>query len=214
MRHAGAVTNLTGLELALIPAGTALVGVALGIAGNGYLDRQRERRAAKQQRDQAIAELLTATVDLISGVQAIRAAYLKQAKWRHYIRVSAVILAAIGTVLGSDGELTTEILRDWHKMAPGLDRLLAADRELDEKQRTAALDLTTVVLPRTVRFFAAVAALTLGPNKHIANAVRELTPAVTALLEVITARPSKYDRARHRAEKALAEFRAVADQRR
>jgi hypothetical protein len=71
-----------------------------------------------------------------------------------------------------------------------------------------------VVLPRTVRFFAAVAGLTLGPDKQIANAVRELTSAITALPEVITAKRRKYDRARHRAEKALAEFRAVADQRR
>jgi hypothetical protein len=31
------VTNVTALELALIPAGTALVGVALATAGNAYL---------------------------------------------------------------------------------------------------------------------------------------------------------------------------------
>jgi hypothetical protein len=208
------VTNLTGLELALIPAGTALVGVALGIAGNGYLDRQREQRAAKQLRDQAIAELLTASVDLISGVHAIRAAYFKRARWQPYIRVAAVILASVGTVLGKDGELNTEILRDWHRMAPGFDRILAADHDLDEKQRTAALDLTSVVLPRTVRFFAAATVLTLGPDKELANAVRDLTPAIAALLEVITARPRKYGSARHRAEKSLAEFRTVADQRR
>ena len=213
MRHAGAVSNLSGLELALIPAAAALVGVALGIAGNGYLDRQREKRAAKQQRDQAIGELLTATVDLLSGIQALRAAYLKQGGWRHYIRLSAVILAAAGAVLDRDGKLSTEILRDWHRMAPGLERILAADQELDEKQRTGALDMVTVVLPRTVRFYAAVAVLTLGPDKNIANAVRELTPAVTAVLEVITARPGKYQPVRNRAEKALGEFRAVADQR-
>ena len=211
MQNAG---PLTSLELALIPAGAALAGVTLGIFGNGYLDGLRERRAAKQQRDQAIAELLTATVDLITGIQAIRAAYLKQTPWRHYVRASAAILAAAGTVLGSEGELTPEILRDWHRMGPGLDRVLAADRELDEKQRTAALDMVTVVLPRTVRFYAAVAVLTLGPDKAIAAAVRELTPQVAALVEVITARQRKYDRARHRADSALGKFRAVADKRR
>jgi hypothetical protein len=67
---------------------------------------------------------------------------------------------------------------------------------------------------QTARFFAAVTVLTLGPDKQIVNAVRALTPAITALLEVITARPAKYGSARQRAEKALAEFRAVADQRR
>jgi len=116
-------------------------------------------------------------------------------------------------VLGPDGKLSTEILRDWHRMAPGLERILAADQELDEKQRTGALDMVAVVLPRTVRLYAAVAVLTLGPDKKIANAVRELTPAVTAVLEVITARPDKYQPVRNRAEKALGEFRAVADQR-
>jgi hypothetical protein len=75
MGQACAVTNVTGLELAIIPAGAALVGVVLGTVGNAYLDRRRDRRAACRERDQAIAELLTATVDLISGVQAVRAAY-------------------------------------------------------------------------------------------------------------------------------------------
>jgi hypothetical protein len=45
---------------------------------------------------------------------------------------------------------------------------------------------------QTARFFAAVTVLTLGPDKQIANAVRAPTPAITALLEVITARPAKY----------------------
>jgi hypothetical protein len=143
--------------------------------------------------------VLTASVDLISGVHAIRAAYFKRARWHPYIRAAAIVLAAAGTVLGRDGGLNTEILRDWHRTAPGFDRLLAADHDLDAKQRTAALDLSTVVLPRTVRFFAAVTVLTLGPDKQIANAVRELTPAIAALLEVITARPAKYGSARHRA---------------
>jgi hypothetical protein len=75
LRHAYAVVNVTGLELALIPAGAALVGVALGTAGNAYLDRLRDRRTAKRERDQAIAELLAATVDLTTGIQAVRAAY-------------------------------------------------------------------------------------------------------------------------------------------
>jgi hypothetical protein len=212
--YARAVTNLTSLEITLIPAAAALIGVALGIAGNGYLDRQRERRAARQLRDQAIAELLTSTVDLISGIQAIRAAYyVKQATWRHYVRLSATILAAAGSVLGSDGKLSAEILRDWHRLAPGFDRILAADRELDEKQRVAALDLTTVLLPRTVRFYAAVAVLTLGPDKMIAGAVREFTPKVAALTEMIAARQRQYDQARSTANRALETFRAAADRR-
>jgi antirestriction protein ArdC len=69
------------------------------------------------------------------------------------------------------------------------------------------------VTPRTARFYAAVAVLTLGFDIKIANAVRDLTPAVGALLEVIAADEKKYARARARAEKALGNFRTVADQR-
>ncbi len=71
-----------------------------------------------------------------------------------------------------------------------------------------------MLLPRTVRFYSAVAVLTLGSDKQIANAVRDLTPAVGRLMEVIGAKARTYERARARAEKALGRFRAVADQRR
>lgn len=110
-------------------------------------------------------------------------------------------------------KLTWDMLGDWSNLAPGLNRLLAADRELDDKQRTIALDLATVVAPRAVRFYAAVAVLTLGSDKKIADAVRELTPAVSSLLEVIAAKEKKYTQARARADKALAKFRTIADQR-
>jgi hypothetical protein len=95
----------------------------LGIAGNGYLDRKRERRHATQRRDQAIAELLTATVDLVSGIYALCAAYVKQGIWRQYIRVSVVILSAAGTALGPERRFSADVLRDWHRMVPGFDRI-------------------------------------------------------------------------------------------
>jgi hypothetical protein len=47
--------------------------------------------------------------------------------------------------------------------------------ELDDRQRTVALDLATMVTPRTARFYAAVATLTPGPDIKIAEAVRQLT---------------------------------------
>jgi hypothetical protein len=69
-------------------------------------------------------------------------------------------------------------------------------------------------VPRTVRFFAAVAELTLGDDGKIASAVRDLTPAVTWLLEVVAAKPRVYAQARGGAGKALGSFRTVADNRR
>jgi 4-hydroxybenzoate polyprenyltransferase len=54
----GGEGTVTNLELALIPALSALGGVALGIGRNAWLDRIRDRRAVRRQRDRAIAELL------------------------------------------------------------------------------------------------------------------------------------------------------------
>jgi hypothetical protein len=54
---------------------TAQVGVAVGIAGNGYLDHLRERQAAKRERDRVMVELLTATANLMTGVPTVRGAY-------------------------------------------------------------------------------------------------------------------------------------------
>lgn len=204
---------MTPLDLALISPVAALAGVALGIVGNGYLDRRRESRAAKRSRDQTIAELLTATVDLITSVQAVRTAYQQQTRSRHYIRVAALLLAAIGSMMTVGETLSWELLRDWRRMSPGLDRILAADRDLDDKQRTIALDIATIVGSRTARFYAVVAVLTLGQDRKIASAARDLTDAVGALLEVIGAKEKKYIKARGRAQKSLGEFRIIADQR-
>jgi hypothetical protein len=205
---------VTSLELALIPAGAALLGVALGTVGNTYRDRQKDQRAAKRERDQAIAELLTATADLVDGVQMLRAAYYRQHPgWRRNIRIGATQIVAAGLVMTRRDRFTWATLRDWHSLGPGFDRLLAADRELDEQQRTVALDLATVVAPRTVRFYAAVSVLTLGPDKNIADAVRELTPAVDALIGVIADSQKKYDGAHAQAKEALGRFRAIAGQR-
>lgn len=210
--HAAA-SSVTPLELALIPAIAALGGVALGIFGQGWLDRRRDRRAARQQRDQAIAEILTATVDLISSTQAIRAAY-DTSRWWAQFRTIAAIVTAINTAFASETSITRKTLLDWRKNAPLTERLLAIDQAQNASRRTTALDLNTVLLPRTSRFYAAVAVLTLGSDQKIAAAVRELTPAVTGLLDVITAGDRKYAKARRRAGKALGKFRDIADQRR
>lgn len=94
------------------------------------------------------------------------------------------------------------------------DRLLAALRDMDARQRLTVLDLSTLLLPRTTRYYSAIAVLTLGPDKEIARAVRKMAPAVGALLEVVMEKQRTYDRARRRAEKALGEFRDAADKRR
>lgn len=190
----------------------ALAGVALGIGGNAHLERLGERRAARRGQDQALAELLTATVDLLTGVQAVRAAYQQQTRWRHYIRTAATLVAAVGSTMRSGETLSSELLT-WDRASPAFERILAADSALDDRQRTIALDLATIVGPRLTRFFAAVAVLTLGEDKKIADAARDLTDEVGKLLDVIAAKEKKYAPARERVGKALEAFRAIADQR-
>lgn len=88
-----------------------------------------------------------------------------------------------------------------------------ADRGLSDQQRALALDLTGLLLPRTSRFFAAVAVLTLGSDQKLAGVTGDLSDAVAAVLEDIADKDRKYTRSRSRAEVALGRFRDAADQR-
>jgi hypothetical protein len=202
---------LTSAELALTASAAALVGVVLGTAGTGYLDRSRDRRAAEGAREQAITEVQTATVDLITGVQAIRGAYQHQTRWRHYIRETGLIAALIGSMMKS-GETPSWKLLDLQRISPSFERMLVEDRALDDRQRTTALDVATIVGPRVTRFYEAAGKLTLGNDEKIADATRLLIRAVGALMEVIGEKDKKYVPASERVGQALGSFREVVGQ--
>lgn len=204
---------LTPAELSLIAPAAALLGVALGTVGTAHLDRSRDRRAAEHARDQAVTEVQTATVDLLTGVQAIRSAYQQQTRWRHYLQVAVLATASIGSVLASGETLSWRIL-DLHRMSPSLERLLAEDRALDDKQRTIALDVATMVGPRVTRFYEAAGSLTLGNDDEIADAVRALIRAVGSLVEVIGGKEKKYTAASQHVGGALGSFREAVGQER
>lgn len=203
---------MTSLEIALIAPAAALAGVALQMAGSSWRDRVRERRAASRDQDRAVAELLAATVDLLGGIQMIRAAY-DRSRLRDWIRRIVRLWVAFTVSLTREDRLSRDVLLDWRKGAPLLERLLVIDEDTSDRQRTIAMDLNTVLLSRANRFYAATTALALRPDEKIAAAARELTPAVTRLLDLIAASERKYARARQRAEKALAQFRGTVDQR-
>lgn len=75
------------------------------------------------------------------------------------------------------------------------------------------MDFAGLVVPKTNRFFAAVTAVTLGPDKELAAAARQLGDAAGGLLEVAGARKRKLIQARIRFERDLGKFRAAADRR-
>jgi hypothetical protein len=212
LRHA-CLMYLTSAELSLISPAAALVGVTLGIAGTAYFDRSRARRVATEAHERAITEVQTATVDLLSGVQAIRGAYQQQTRWRHYIQVAVLAMASIGSMMASGETLSWKLL-DPQRMSPSLERLLAEDRVLDDRQRTTALDISTIVGPRVTRFYEAAGALTLGKDDTIADATRVLIRAVGALMEVMGGKETKYVAARERVSEALGSFREVVGQER
>jgi len=189
-----------------------VVGGVLTIAGNERLEHRREKRERKRGRDAAVGELLTATVDLVSGVQAIRVAYEGRSGLRMRLRVVATVFAAVSSAFAAAGEVSLGALLDWRHSVRVIDRILSEDRHLDEVQRTTALDVTAVVMARAARFYAALAAITVGGNERgLSESANRLAEAVGRLLEAIGAKRRKYQQARLGAERALSEFRRAAD---
>lgn len=75
-----------------------------------------------------------------------------------------------------------------------------------------AIDVASVVTPKLNRYFAVVALLTLGENKKVTDAVRQLTPKVTALAESAgTKKKRDFERLSTEMQQALEHFRDVAD---
>jgi hypothetical protein len=190
----------------------ALVGATLGAViitflGTAFLQRLQARRDDRHRLEAGIAELLAAAQDLLVGVRTIRQAYERRTKFRYYIRLSAVIWHAIPQ------PTTWRDLMTYPALRPLLGDALDLERELTDSQRQVALDAATVIAPRLNRYFAAVALLTLGGDKRIANAVRELTPKVTALAESVAVKKRRFERLTRDLQKAMERFRAVADRR-
>jgi hypothetical protein len=88
LRHAWRVTDLS---VALITGGFTLGAVALTFAGSTVNDLLRNRRAARNARDAAIAELLAAAIDLVQAVNVIRSSWKHQTNWRARLPVRRVL---------------------------------------------------------------------------------------------------------------------------
>jgi hypothetical protein len=79
--------------------------------------------------------------------------------------------------------------------------------------RMMTLDTATVVTAKGNRYLAVAALLTLGQDKEITAAVRELTSKVTGLMEGTGARKREFERLRNELQKAMESFRDLADKR-
>ena len=199
--------TVTDLDLSLITGGFTIAAVAVTFGGNYLRDKARDRRADKQSRDAAIADLLTASVELVLAVNAIRAAYQHRTNARARLMIAAALMRDLPN-LDTWKDLTDrDVMRTLLRTATGI------AREQDTNARTIVLDYTGMVTPQMSRFFAAVTAVTMGPDKALAAAARQLGTAGGALTETVGARKRKYARARSRFERELGKFRSVAAQR-
>jgi hypothetical protein len=187
--------------------GAALLGVIFGFIGSAYLQGRQVKENTRDRLETALAELLAAAQDLMIGVRAIRQAHERPTRPRFYLRLAAMMLRDY-PVPDTWRELTEPA-----RLRPLLGTVLEADRHQLDEARTVALDLTSVVATKGNRYLAVAALITLGQDKEITAGVRELTPKVTALMEGIGAREREYQRLNDELEKALEDFRDLADKR-
>ena len=90
----GAVTDL---DVALITGGFTVAAVVVTFGGNALLDMARARRAGRESRDAAIAEVLAASMDLVLAVSAIRAAHQHRTNSRARMLIAAAYCATSRT---------------------------------------------------------------------------------------------------------------------
>jgi len=201
----------------------ALVGATLGAVvitfiGTGYLqrrqgardDRIRQEQSARDARtrlEHALSEVLAAVQDLMVGVRVVRQAHARRTLPRYYIRAAAALMRALPELKNR------RVLTELDTIKPLLGAALDLDHDQMEANRMIALDLATVVMPKANRYLALAARLTLGDDKEITAAMRQLTPKVTELVEATGAQRRKAERVSTELEEALVEFRAFADKR-
>jgi hypothetical protein len=126
----------------------------------------------------------------VSGVHVIRGAYEGRFGWRWRFRIVATVFAALCSLFADAdadaGAVSLSTLLDWRHSSRLVDRLLVEDRHLNEAKRTAALDIGGVVTVRAARFFAALAAVTVGgTDRGLPEAADRLADAVGQLLEAV-----------------------------
>jgi hypothetical protein len=219
IRHA-VLVHLTADTWAAVAStvGAAFLGAIVAYIGAARQQRKQGERDAQVRRERAahdarirleagFAELLAAAQDLLIGVRTIRDAHQRRTNFRYYLRLLGVIWHAIPTLA------TWRDLVEYPTLRSALGALLDLEREITEAQRIVVLDIANVMTPKLNRYFAVVALLTLGEDKQIADAVRQLTPKVTALAEAAGAKKRDFEQLSIDMQKALEHFRKLADER-
>jgi hypothetical protein len=207
-RHA-VLVHLTADTWAVVAAtvGAAFLGGIVTYLGSALQQRRQDKRDSRIRTEGAVAELLSSALDILIGVRTIREAYARRTRPRFYLRVAGVLWSAVPELTNWRVLVETETLRSL------LQRTLELEHDLTESSRVIALDLNSVVVAKLTTFFTVAAMLTLGEDKQITKAVRELTPKVTAVVEATGARKRKFERLEAKLQKGLEDLRELADKR-
>jgi hypothetical protein len=99
-------------ELVLILAGVAMADAALGKADNADLHRSTNSARSKCEQDQAPAELFLEAAGFIIYMQAVGANHQKQTRCRQHVRISAMLVAAIRSVLAGWESAGSQLMLD------------------------------------------------------------------------------------------------------
>ena len=151
--------------------GFTLGAVALTFAGRTVNGLLRNRRAARNARDAAIAELLAAAIDLVQAVNVIRSSWKHQTNWR--ARSADYRRARAGhpgpALLEGPGQSSDHAETAWHRQGPcprpGRGRAYVHPRLCDHGGT------------QDEPLLCAVTALTLGDDRELAEAARKLAQA-------------------------------------
>jgi len=134
----GAVTDL---GVALITGGFTIGAVVVTFGGNALLERARARRAARESRNAAIAEVLAASIDLVLAVAAIRAAHEHRTNRRMRLFIAAALLRDLPDLD------SWKALTDRSVQRVALSTLTGLAREQDADTRMIAMDFAGLVVP-------------------------------------------------------------------
>jgi hypothetical protein len=198
--------------------GAAFLGAIVAYLGARHQQKEQAKQDAKIRKELAdrearirlesgLAELLAAGQDLMIGVQAIRQAHERRTQFRFWMRF-LVMVARDWPHVNSWRELAEP-----YRAQPLFATAIEAERNQLDESRTMTLDLATVVTPKANRYLAIAALLTLGEDRVIADAVRELTPKVTGVMDAIGGRKRDVERLTGELQSAMVDFRDLADKR-
>jgi len=166
--------------------GAAFLGAIVAYIGAVHQQRKQPERDDKTRREQelrddrlrlvnGIAEILSGAEDVLSGVKMLREAHSRRTLSRYYLRLVATILRDYPL-----SEKLADVL-DVGRLKLLMGTALEVDRFGLDSQRVVAIHAVTELAPRLNRYFSIVGLLTLSQPEPVADAVRELNPAVVAV---------------------------------